>query len=90
MKIINQRDKESIKPHVMVGDVVKFITADGKEFLLAAVPSRKAPTCEDCVLSSGINCDIWSSHRERSLCYMGKDGAPYCAFKFVEDILESL
>lgn len=90
MKIINQSDKESIKPHVLVGDVVKFITTDGKEFLLTAVASRKAPTCGDCVLRSGINCDIWSKYRERSLCYMGKDGDPYCAFKFVDDILEDL
>lgn len=90
MKIIDQRDKESIKPHVLVGDVVRFITADGRKFLLTAVPSRKAPTCEDCVLSSVINCDIWSSHRERSLCYTGQGDIPYCAFKFFDDILEDL
>ena len=90
MKIIDQSDKASIKPCVQVGDVVKFITADGREFLLTAIPSRSVPTCGDCVLSSGINCDIWSNHRERSLCYMGKDGDPYCAFKLVDDILEDL
>lgn len=90
MKIIDQRDKESIKPCVLVGDVVKFITADGREFLLSAIPSRNAPTCKDCSLHIGINCDVWSKHRERSLCYTGQDSRPYCAFKFVDDILEEL
>lgn len=90
MKIIDQRDKESIKPCVQVGDVVKFITADGKEYMLVAVSSRHAPTCWDCVLSSGINCDIWNKYRERSLCYTGQDDRPYCAFKFVDDVLEDL
>lgn len=90
MKIIDQRDKESIKPHVLVGDVVKYVTEDGREFLLAAVPSRLAPTCKDCVLWGGINCDIWSKYRERSLCYTGQDDMPYCSFKFVDAILEDL
>lgn len=90
MKIIDQSDKKSIKPYVLEGDVVKFITSDGREFLLVAVSSECRPTCSDCVLSGAINCDIWSNGRERSLCYTGQDDMPYCAFKFVDDLMEDL
>lgn len=90
MKIMDQRDKESIKPYVLVGDVVKFITTDGREFLLAAVPSRHILTCAGCVLCGTADCDIYSQYKERPLCYTGKDAPLYCAFKFVDDILEDL